>query len=61
LRLYLRQDAGNVASAGNVVFEKYGQVAFLGFIVESDGEVLWIYLPMWRSEIYLIAGYSIPH
>ena len=43
LRLYLRQDAGNVAPADNVVFEEYGQVAFLGLIVESEGEVLWIY------------------
>src|SRR5208337_3024277 len=43
-RLYLSQGPGNVAPVRNVVFEKFGQIVFLGLLIKSEGKVLGIHL-----------------
>jgi hypothetical protein len=40
----LRQDAGNVARADNLAFEKFSQIVFLGLLIQSEGQVLRIHL-----------------
>ena len=42
-RLHVRQRAGNVDGVDHMVFEKFCEIVFLGFIVESECEVLRIH------------------
>lgn len=44
LRLDLRQDTCDIGRAHNTLPKKVGKIAFLGLLVESEVQMLWIHL-----------------